>query len=149
MANGSGTYLFGERSHLTATANENYQFVGWTNQDGDTISTDSEYAHMVARGGQITAHFISTEGLDETKGTVLTICPNPGNNTLNICTALRNAYIEIYDLAGKLIYNQEITGSTTSINAEGWPSGAYIWKVAVGTSTGSVTETETGKWIKE
>ena len=149
MANGSGTYLFGERAHLTATANENYQFVGWTNQDGDTISTDSEYAHMVARGGQITAHFISAEGLDETKETVLTIWPNPGNNTLNICTALRNAYIEIYDLAGKLIYNQEITGSTTSINAEGWPSGAYIWKVAVGTSTGLVTEVETGKWIKE
>ena len=75
--------------------------------------------------------------------------PNPGGNVLNIRTALQNAHVEIYDLSGRLIYKQEITGNLTSINAESWPSGTYVWKVVVGPSTGSGTLVETGKWIKE
>ena len=106
--------------------------------------------------------------------------PNPGDNTLNIRTAVTmwqpyNAYVEIYDLTGKLVYNQEITDNITSINTENWPSGTYIWKVVAvpstssgtassgtagsGTassgpsvstvSTCSTTLVETGKWIKQ
>ena len=70
--------------------------------------------------------------------------PNPGGNTLNIRTALPNAYVEVYDLSGKLIHHQEITDETTSINAENWASGSYVWKVV---SNGK--EAENGKWIKE
>lgn len=69
--------------------------------------------------------------------------PNPGHGILNIRTALQNAHVKIYDLTGKLIYNQEITDNITSINTEGWPSGSYVWKVI---SNGKVTES--GKWIK-
>ena len=58
-ASGSGTYRFGEYAHLMASANENYQFIGWTNQEGETISTEDDYYHMIARGGQITANFQS------------------------------------------------------------------------------------------
>lgn len=71
--------------------------------------------------------------------------PNPGGNTLIIRTTMQNAHVEIYDLTGKLIYNQEITNDITSINAENWPSGMYFWKVV---STGSMPLVETGKWIK-
>ena len=144
MAIGSGTYLFGERANLSAIANENYQFVGWTNQDGDTISTDSEYAHMVARGGQITAHFIEFESTEELGEKNIKVWPNPGNNTLNICTTLQNACVEVYDMNGRAVYRQEITEDVTSIDAEGWPSGAYLWKVAA-----NGKEAESGKWIKE
>ncbi len=70
--------------------------------------------------------------------------PNPGRNTLNIRTALPNAHVEVYDLNGKLIHHQEITDETTSINAENWASGSYVWKVV---SNGK--EAENGKWIKE
>ena len=98
----------------------------------------------------IRAYVTDTWGIEKPLSyNALEVYPNPGHNTLNIRTALHNAYVEIYDLAGKLIYNQEITGSTTSINAEGWPSGAYIWKVYAGVSAGSSTLAETGKWIKK
>ena len=63
---------------------------------------------------------------------------------LNIRTALQNARIEIYDLTGKVVYNQEITDNITSITTTSWPSGTYIWKVI---SNGR--EAESGKWIKE
>jgi hypothetical protein len=81
---------------------------------------------------------------------VATAYPNPGKDVLNIRTALQNASVAVYDLIGKLICNQEITENVTSINAESWPSGVYVWKVyTTGVSTGSTTLVETGKWIKE
>lgn len=77
------------------------------------------------------------------------VYPNPGGNTLNIRTVVTmgqpyNARVEIYDLSGKLICNQEITENVTSINAEWWPSGMYVWKVVA-----NGEEVETGKWIKQ
>ena len=70
--------------------------------------------------------------------------PNPGKDVLNIRTALQNACVEIYDLSGKLIYNQEITENITSIYAVNWPSGTYVWKVVA-----NGLEAESGKWIKQ
>ena len=91
--------------------------------------------------------------------------PNPGMDVLNIRTAVTmwqpcKVYVEIYNLSGKLVYNQEITDNITSINTESWPSGMYVWKVytspepvegiSVSTvSTGSTPIMEVGKWIKE
>ena len=70
--------------------------------------------------------------------------PNPGKNVLNIRTALHNARIEVYDMSGKQIYNQEITSNITIINTSYWSSGTYFWKVLV-----NGKEAESGKWIKE
>lgn len=70
--------------------------------------------------------------------------PNPGKNVLNIRTGLKDARVEVYDLTGRLIYNQEITENITAIKTPSWPSGTYIWKVI---SNGK--EAESGKWIKE
>ena len=70
--------------------------------------------------------------------------PNPGKDVLNIRTALQNAHIEIYDLSGKLIHNQQISDNITPIATTSWPSGTYIWKVIA-----NGKEAESGKWIKE
>ena len=83
-----------------------------------------------------------------------TAYPNPGGNTLNIRTGLRDAWVEVYDLNGRLVHRQDITEDVTAIGATDWAEGVYVWKVMVGTSTlrqaqGSVTEAESGKWIKE
>ena len=70
--------------------------------------------------------------------------PNPGRDVLNIRTALQNAHVEIYDMSGKQIYNQEITSNITIINTSYWPSGTYFWKVISNNK-----EAESGKWIKQ
>lgn len=87
------------------------------------------------------------DGIDEAhdNGLKLAIAyPNPGKDVLNIRTGLKDAYVEVYDLNGKLVCNQEITDNVTTINAESWPSGTYVWKVI---SNGK--EAEMGKWVKE
>ena len=69
--------------------------------------------------------------------------PNPGNNQLNIRTTLPNAHVEVYDINGKLICNQEITDVITSIDTENWSSGIYVWKVVSDSK-----DAEIGKWVK-
>ena len=75
--------------------------------------------------------------------------PNPGKDVLNIRTGLRDAWVEVYDLNGRLVHRQDITENVTGIDAGDWASGTYIWKVYMGVSTGSTTLVETGKWVKE
>ena len=72
------------------------------------------------------------------------VYPNPGSNTLNICTALQNACVEVYDMSGRMIYRQEITENITAINTTDWTDGTYVWKVVA-----NGKEAECGKWIKE
>ena len=75
--------------------------------------------------------------------------PNPGKDVLNIRTGLKDARVEVYDMSGRMVFGQEITDNITTINTTSWPAGSFVWRVIVGTSTGSVTEAESGKWIKE
>jgi hypothetical protein len=80
--------------------------------------------------------------------------PNPGKDVLNIRTGLRDAWVEVYDLNGRLVHRQDITENVTRIDAGEWAEGVYVWKVYTGVSTlrqaqGSTTLAETGKWIKE
>ncbi len=87
------------------------------------------------------------EGIEETHDNGLRVAiayPNPGKDVLNIRTGLKDAWVEVYDLNGRMVYRQEITENVTSINAKGWPSGAFIWKVI---ACGKEAESE--KWIKQ
>ena len=87
------------------------------------------------------------EGIEETHDNGLKVAiayPNPGKDMLNIRTALQNANLGIYDLSGKLIYNQQITDNITPINTTSWASDTYIWKVIA-----NGKEAESGKWIKK
>ena len=70
--------------------------------------------------------------------------PNPGKDVLNIKTGLKDARVEVYDMNGRMIYNQEITDNVIVINTTSWPAGSYVWKVVA-----DGKEAESGKWIKE
>lgn len=86
-------------------------------------------------------------GIEEAHASGLKVAvayPNPGSGTLNICTGLPNARLEVYDATGRLIHGQEVTESETAIDAESWSSGIYVWKVYSNNK-----EAETGKWVKE
>ena len=91
-------------------------------------------------------------GIDEAHDNGLKVAvayPNPGKDVLNIMTGLKDARVEVYGMSGRMIYGKEITENVTAINTSTWPAGSYVWRVMAGTSTGSVTEAESGKWIKE
>ncbi len=53
---GAGTYEFGETATLTATPNEGYTFVNWT-EDNEQVSADSEYSFTVTRARDLVGNF--------------------------------------------------------------------------------------------
>ncbi len=64
--------------------------------------------------------------------------PNPGKDVLNIRTGLRNAWVEVYDVNGRLVHRQAITEDVMGIDAGEWAEGVYVWKVM---ANGKLVET--------
>ena len=87
--------------------------------------------------------FVGIEEAHENGLKVAVAYPNPGKDVLNIRTGLRDAWVEVYDVNGRLMYRQAITENVTGIDATNWAEGVYVWKVI---SQESVVET--GKWMK-
>jgi len=123
-------------------------FTSSATTDGGFVVTGTRYNFNVDNRLDIFVLKINADGMvgidEDNIVDEIEVYPNPGKDVLNIRTALQNARVEVYDLSGKLIYNQEISENLISINAESWPSGTYIWKVVV-----NGNEAESGKWIKE
>lgn len=55
---GNGTYQFGESCTVTATANEGYAFLNWT-EYGEVVSTNAAYTFTVESGRNLVANFRS------------------------------------------------------------------------------------------
>ena len=54
----------------------------------------------------------------------------------------------ITDLQGRKIHEEEITDDVTSVDASGWQSGTYIWKLGIRNEELGIKEVEEGKWVK-
>ncbi len=72
------------------------------------------------------------------------VYPNPGKDMLHILTEWENAFVVVYDLNGRKMYERQIQGNSTSIVTESWPSGMYFWKLS-----GPTARVKIGKWIKK
>ncbi len=89
--------------------------------------------------------FVSIEEAHANNLKVAVAYPNPGGDVLNIRTGLCNATLQVYDMQGRIVYQQIITDEVTSVDASKWNSGTYIWKLTVNNEQLTVEE---GKWIK-
>jgi len=74
--------------------------------------------------------------------TSITIYPNPSTGIFNIVSQ-QNVSVLIYDLLGKLVYNQSIVNGTNSIDISNFNAGVYLLK-----ATDANGNTETHKLIK-
>ena len=108
-----------------------------------------QYGELVWQNPEYNTCSYPYDAIEENKDSEISVYPNPGNDVLNIKTGLKDARVEVYDMNGRLVHRQAITENVTGIDAGGWASGTYIWKVYTGVSADSTTLAETGKWIKE
>ena len=53
-----------------------------------------------------------------------------------------------YDMQGRMVHQQEITDDVTSVDASGWKSGTYVWKLGIRNEELGIKEVEEGKWVK-
>ncbi len=79
----------------------------------------------------------SLASIDEHEGVNVSIYPNPANDLINIKSTLSEGSITIFDMTGKLLINQQISGAMNSINTSELKNGIYNLIISNGEKTSS------------
>lgn len=94
-------YVYGQIATVTATANDDYEFVGWKDSYGTTVSTDATYSFTVLGDTALTPEFVKVK-TDE------------GNEIAYVT-------VSFYHQSGKLLDSQKVVSGegkiTTTVNA--------------------------------
>ena len=141
-----------------------YSVIEYLNTDMDTISTfihdktlnmikATKDGGLFALGYNNITKFPASAfvGIEEAHAHGLHLAvayPNPGGDVLNIRTGLRNTILQVFDINGRKIHEQEITDDVTSVDASNWQSGIYVWKLGMRNEELGIKEVEEGKWVK-
>ena len=114
-------YEEGSTVKLTATENFGYDFVNWTNAEGEAVSTDPVYTFDIAKNETLTANFKQVETyelaltVDGTNDYMVTISPAPtvvdGKNMYEAGTAVQ---LTANQYEGLVTFNNWSTGETSS-----------------------------------
>ena len=96
-----GKYVYGQIATVTATASDGYEFVGWKDSYGTTVSTDANYSFTVIGDATLTPEFVKVktdEGAD-----------------------IAYVTVSFYHQSGKLLDSQKVVSGegkiTTTVNA--------------------------------
>ena len=96
---GMGSYNCGEVCTLTATDNEDYSFMYWT-EDGEQVSSEATYSFRVINDRNLVAHYISEESIVFADANVKSICvshwDNNGDGELSYAEAASVEYLSDY-----------------------------------------------------
>ena len=129
---GAGNYNYGTSCTLTATANENYEFINWT-KNGVVVSTDATYTFMVTASEDYVAHFRYFDNVDEDTATCQ-IFPNPFTSSLSITTENAAQSVSVYDFNGRLLMKQSINDLQFEIDLSQLTHGTYLLQIDYGNS---------------
>jgi hypothetical protein len=93
---------------------------------------------IVDKDGKFTYSNIATVQIEN--GKLFVIYPNPVRDQLLITsnTSLKNSQIRIFDLDGKVVYQQQISNAqsaATKINVSGFGNGVYYLQLITGSNT--------------
>lgn len=120
--------------------------VGYNVTYGDTIGAlipilypfgpDNKHASLLYDMGVINVDSILCKvGIDESEPITFSVYPNPNNGNFSIAVDasadLQDAYLEIYDLLGKPVYNSKLTSRRKVIDLSELSGGVYIIGVNV------------------
>ena len=127
---GAGNYDYGASCTLTATANENYEFINWTKNDV-VVSTDVTYTFEVTASEDYVAHFRYFDSVDEDTA-VCQIFPNPFISSLSITTEKAIKNVRVYDVYGHLLMEKAVSDNHFVFDLSGLSPGSYIMHVDYG-----------------
>ena len=132
MVTGAGNYVHGTTCTLTATANENYEFINWT-KDGVEVSTDATFTFIVTASEAYVAHFNFDDYVIE-NASRCQIYPNPFTDILRITTDYTAHSISVFDIYGRLLKKQEVSSTQFDLDLSEFSAGAYLLQVDYGDS---------------
>ena len=132
VVTGAGNYDHGTSCTLTATANENYEFINWT-KNGIEVSTDATYTFIVTASEEYVAHFYFYDLVGENTSTCQ-IFPNPFSSSLSITTENAALSVSVYDLNGRLLMKQTVNELQFEIDLSQLSCGTYLLRIDYGNS---------------
>lgn len=124
--------------------------------DGGCIIAGTRYDYQNVTEEELDIHILklNSEGLlvgtndihPSIKMQEALVFPNPGTKYLKvrIATQYKQSTFELYDMFGRQILSQQITGKWAEVSTDHLSSGAYIYKIYNGEGLH-----ESGKWIKQ
>lgn len=139
---GGGTYEQGSTCTLSAVANSNYTFSHWS-EYGLVVSTNPNYAFLVAADRNLEANFQHTDGLGEQVNFAVTLHPNPVDDMLTVEASEEISHLEIFSLTGALVYSQTNCSEKVEIDAASFAPGTYIIRMTTQNTS------ETRRFIKK
>ena len=118
---GSGEYAYGTEVTLTATANEGFRFVNWSNGE-----TEATITLTVTEDVTLTANFeVAETGIDNVDLTSVKVYPNPTMGKVAV-SADNVTKVEVLDLVGRMV--AVVEGSNT-IDLSTLSNGVYTLRI--------------------
>jgi len=126
---GDGFYTHGEKATVSANANSNYRFVGWT-VNNDTVSVNPQFTFVVAQSRQINAIFSPLTNSSPGFKNSIHVYPNPATNKLFVNAASKAINkIQLIDITGKVVYSNITVNQNAIIDLSRFKSGLYFVQV--------------------
>jgi len=126
---GSGSFIEGSTTTISATPNEGYHFVEW--HDGNT---ENPRTITVIENATYTANFEADDepqGIDDVVAGTMSLYPNPAssNVTVNVEGFEGQVNVDIVDMNGRVVISQTIRNSQFTFDVSNLSQGAYFVRV--------------------
>ena len=129
---GGGDYVYGTTCTLVATANENYDFMGWFKGE-DLASAQTSYTFTVTTSETYLAVFSFDDGLEENT-TISQIFPNPFTSTVSIKAEKVIKKVIVYDLNGRVVKVRGVSDTNVDLDMSDLSTGSYLLQLDYGNS---------------
>lgn len=129
---GAGDYVYGTTCTLVATANENYDFMGWS-KDEEIISTDTCFTFTVTASETYVAVFSFDNAVNENTS-IGQVFPNPFTSMVSIKAEKAIKTVRVFDTYGRLVKEQNVSGLEIEIDLNDLSIGTYLLQLDYGDS---------------
>ena len=137
-----GDNHYGSTVTLTVTPAENFVFQNWT-ENGEVVSEELSFTFTLTESHSFIAHLIDISSVSENVQQTMSIYPNPVSGKLFIEAGDAISLVEVYNLTGTMLLNQECNSEKVEIEVSELQSGIYFIKMMTNNTI------ETRRFVKE
>jgi hypothetical protein len=129
VVTGGGEFLENDEIAIEAYPEEGFLFVHWIDEDEIVVSTEPDFIYiMPGKNVSLTAIFDLENTIPNQELIEINVYPNPARNYFNISSPELIKKLVIYDITGKVVYNEVVNSFEKRIHGE-FNGGIYILKI--------------------
>ncbi len=127
---GAGGYAVGTQVNITATANEGYRFVRWTDVNGNALSEEAEFIFtMPDEDMTLTAHFELITNIVENETAEVIVYPIPARDLIYIDANFLMQEVRLLNILGQPVLKVWVNAHHHALNIAEISNGIYFVRV--------------------